>query len=61
MIVEKILNDGYYVVKEHVNHVHTEKFQLIHISNEEKVLHTGTAQECEYFKYDKFPLSDGMS
>jgi hypothetical protein len=61
MIVEKILNDGYYVVKEHVKHVHTEKFQLIHIGREEEILHTGTAQECEVFCYDKFPLSDGMS
>jgi hypothetical protein len=52
MIVEKILYSGYYVVKEHVNHVHTEKFQLIHISNEEKVLHTGTAIDCEE-KYER--------
>lgn len=52
MIVEKSLENGYYIIREHVNHVHTLRFQLIglgHCGNGNSALYCtkDTLEECE--------------
>ena len=63
MIVEKSLGDGYFIIKDSMNHKHTDKFQLIHINDQVEICFTReTVLECETRYFDVyFSGMDGMS